>query len=70
MTRERLALAEKALWKSGLQVPALAAKERPKATGPAAADRPREEPAPAAEAEETASDRAESSSSEPPSAHN
>src|SRR5438270_465775 len=43
VTRERLALAEKALWKAGLPVPPPAQKERPRATGPAAADRAREE---------------------------
>ena len=71
VTRERLALAEKALWKAGLQVPAQAPKERPKATGPAAADRPREESATQTEAhEETASDRPESAAAEPTSAQN
>ena len=39
IVRERLAQAEKALWKAGLPVPAPAAKERPRATGPAAATR-------------------------------
>jgi multidrug resistance efflux pump len=41
VTRERLAQAEKALWKAGLPVPPSPHKDRPKATGPAAADRPR-----------------------------
>jgi hypothetical protein len=39
IVRERLAQAEKALWKAGLQVPAPPVKERPRATGPAAATR-------------------------------
>jgi DNA repair exonuclease SbcCD ATPase subunit len=39
IVRERLAQAEKALWKAGLPVPAPAAKERPRATGPAASTR-------------------------------
>jgi len=43
VTRERLAQAEKALWKAGLKVPPPSQKERPKATGPAAAERPRAE---------------------------
>jgi chromosome segregation ATPase len=43
VTRERLAQAEKALWKAGLPVPASPHKERPKATGPAAADRLRDD---------------------------
>ena len=43
VTRERLAQAEKALWKAGLPVPPPSQKERPKATGPAAAERPRSE---------------------------
>ena len=37
--RERLAQAEKALWKAGLPVPPPPVKERPRATGPAAATR-------------------------------
>jgi len=37
LVRERLAQVEKALWKAGLPVPQPPAKERPKATGPAAA---------------------------------
>jgi hypothetical protein len=40
VTRERLAQAEKALWKAGLPVPPSPHKDRPKATGPAAVDRP------------------------------
>jgi hypothetical protein len=59
VTRERLALAEKALWKAGLPVPPPAQKERPKATGPAAADRA---------AAEGAEHRPEPLPSEPPSA--
>ena len=43
MTKERLAAAERKLWQAGVALPAAAAKERPKATGPASADRPREE---------------------------
>ena len=49
MTKERLAAAERKLWQAGVALPAAAAKERPKATGPASAERPREEKA-AAEA--------------------
>src|SRR6267378_2357375 len=63
VTRERLALAEKTLWKAGLPVPAAAQKERPRATGPAAADRPREEEASAGTAH-----RPEPVPAEPPSA--
>ncbi|MFL5311244.1 MAG: hypothetical protein ACJ79H_12405 [Myxococcales bacterium] len=63
VTRERLALAEKALWKAGLPVPASAQKERPRATGPAAADRAREE-----EAAARAAQRPEPVPAEPPSA--
>jgi chromosome segregation ATPase len=59
VTRERLALAEKALWKAGLPVPPPAQKERPKATGPAAADR---------SAAEGGEHRPEPVPSEPPSA--
>jgi len=44
VTRERLAQAEKALWKAGLPVPAPSQRERPKATGPAAVDRSPEAP--------------------------
>ena len=43
MTKERLAAAERKLWQAGVALPVAAAKERPKATGPASADRPREE---------------------------
>lgn len=51
LTKERLAQAERRLWQAGIVLPKPEPKERPKATGPAAADRPREErPAPAAEA--------------------
>src|SRR6267143_1115595 len=63
VTRERLALAEKALWKAGLKVPPPAQKERPKATGPAAAERAREE-----EAAAGAGERPEPVPAEPPSA--
>ena len=61
LVRERLAQAEKALWKAGLQVPQPPAKERPKATGPAAAR--------SGEANEPgAGQRAEATPAEPPSA--
>src|SRR5438067_837508 len=63
IVRERLAQAEKALWKAGLPVPAPTPKERPRATGPAAADRDRAE---MIEAE--ASERPEATPAEPPSA--
>ena len=63
VTRERLSLAEKALWKAGLPVPAPAHKERPRATGPAAAERAREE-----EAGSGAGQRPEPVPAEPPSA--
>jgi hypothetical protein len=39
IVRDRLAHAERALWKAGLRVPPPPAKERPRATGPAAATR-------------------------------
>ncbi len=61
VTRERLAQAEKALWKAGLPVPAAAQKDRPRATGPAAADQPRADP-------ESAAHRPEPLPAEPPSA--
>ena len=54
MTRERLASAERKLWQAGVALPAAQAKERPKATGPASADRPREEKPVEAAAVETA----------------
>jgi DNA repair exonuclease SbcCD ATPase subunit len=63
VTRERLALAEKALWKAGLRVPATAQKERPRATGAAAADRAQEEAGASG-----AGQRPESVPAEPPSA--
>ena len=50
MTKERLAAAERMLWQAGLSLPAVPAKERPKATGKASAERPREEKAPEAPA--------------------
>jgi len=43
VTKERLAQAERKLWQAGIPLAPLTSKERPKATGPAAADRPREE---------------------------
>jgi hypothetical protein len=43
VTKERLAQAERKLWQAGIPLAPLPSKERPKATGPAAADRPREE---------------------------
>ena len=45
MTKERLAAAERMLWQAGLNLPAVPAKGRPKATGKASAERPREEKA-------------------------
>jgi chromosome segregation ATPase len=63
--RERFALAEKALWKAGLPVPTTPQRERPVATGPAAA------PAAQRAAESASADgpvpRAESTPAEPPS---
>jgi hypothetical protein len=63
VTRERLAIAEKALWKAGLPVPGAPQKERPRATGNAAAER-----ASAPETEAGAGHRPESVPAEPPSA--
>src|SRR5207302_8968449 len=48
VTRERLAQAERKLWQAGIPLAAPPAKERPKATGPAAADKQQEEAAMAA----------------------
>lgn len=45
VTKERLAQAERKLWQAGIPLAPLPSKERPKATGPAAADRPRDEAA-------------------------
>ncbi len=45
LTKEKLAQAERRLWQAGIPTPPPASKERPKATGPASADRPRAEPA-------------------------
>ena len=51
VTKERLALAERKLWLAGIPLAPPASKERPKATGPAAAERKAEEgAAPAADA--------------------
>jgi len=49
VTKERLAQAERKLWQAGITLPPPPQKERPKATGPAAADKPREEAAAAGE---------------------
>jgi chromosome segregation ATPase len=49
LTKERLAQAERKLWQAGIPLAPAPSKERPKATGPAAADRPRDEAAPAGE---------------------
>jgi multidrug resistance efflux pump len=62
IVRERLAQAEKALWKAGLPVPTPKPKDRPRATGPAAAGRDR------AEMAEAGSDRPDATPAEPPSA--
>jgi hypothetical protein len=43
LVKERLSQAERKLWQAGIPMPPPAPKERPKATGPAAADRGREE---------------------------
>jgi Skp family chaperone for outer membrane proteins len=43
VTKERLAQAERKLWQAGIPLAPPPSKDRPKATGPAAADRPREE---------------------------
>jgi hypothetical protein len=64
--RERLAAAERRLWQAGLTLPAPSPKERPKATGPASADRPRDPKPTGAESVEPAP--AASSSGEPPAA--
>lgn len=45
LQKERLGQAERLLWKAGIVLPKPEAKERPKATGPLAADRPRVEKA-------------------------
>lgn len=60
LVRERLAQAEKALWKAGLPLPPPPQKERPRATGPAAA-----RPADAADA--GAGHRPDPTPAEPPS---
>jgi chromosome segregation ATPase len=52
LVKERLAQAERKLWQAGIPLAPPAQKERPKATGPAAADRAHEEAS--AEAAETA----------------
>jgi hypothetical protein len=44
LLKERLAQAERKLWQAGIAIPASAPKDRPKATGPAAAERGRDEP--------------------------
>ena len=43
LVKERLAQAERKLWQSGIALPPPAQKERPRATGPASADRAHEE---------------------------
>jgi len=63
IVRERLAQAEKALWKAGLPVPAPAPRERPRATGPAAATHEMAE-----SSEANASHRPDPIPAEPPSA--
>src|SRR5437764_8186483 len=60
VVRERLAQAEKALWKAGLPVPPPSQKERPRATGPAAAQ-------PAVAPEASAGHGPDPTPSEPPS---
>jgi cell division protein FtsB len=50
LTKERLALAERRLWQAGIPLAPPPSKERPKATGPAAAEKAHDESAPAAEA--------------------
>ncbi|HWE24711.1 MAG TPA: hypothetical protein VG496_12310 [Myxococcales bacterium] len=62
IVRERLAQAEKALWKAGLPVPAPPRRERPRATGPAAATHELES------SETNASPRPDPTPAEPPSA--
>ena len=47
LVKERLSQAERKLWQAGIPLPPPAQRERPKATGPAAADRAREEMQPA-----------------------
>src|SRR5205823_7430876 len=63
VVRERLAQAEKALWKAGLPVPPPAAKERPRAIGPAAGTREQ-----TASSDEGSSRRPDPIPAEPPSA--
>lgn len=63
IVRERLAQAEKTLWKAGLPVPAPAPRERPRASGPAAATREMAE-----SSEANASHRPDPIPAEPPSA--
>jgi DNA repair exonuclease SbcCD ATPase subunit len=55
LVRERLAQAERRLWQAGIPLAPPAQKDRPKATGPAAAERGHEEHAEAAPAEHPAS---------------
>ena len=59
LLKERIAQAERLLWKAGIVVPKPEAKERPKATGPLAADRPRVEKAEEAASVESAPAEAE-----------
>jgi len=54
LVRERLAQAERRLWQAGIPFAPPAQKDRPKATGPAAAERGHEEHAEAAPAEHPA----------------
>jgi cell division protein FtsB len=64
LTKERLALAERRLWQAGIPLAPPPSKERPKATGPAAAEKPHEESAP--EAEAVAAPALEAAQSAPP----
>src|SRR5205085_12100863 len=68
--RERFALAEKALWKAGLPVPTMPQRERPVATGPAAAPGtsiPAAPRAPENAGAQTEAQRPEPTPAEPPS---
>ncbi|HEY2028532.1 MAG TPA: hypothetical protein VGH20_04910 [Myxococcales bacterium] len=68
VTKERLAQAERKLWQAGIPLAPVPSKERPKAKGPAAVDRPRDEGStqPAEGASEGASSEISAASSASP----
>lgn len=68
VTKERLAQAERRLWQAGITLPVPAPKERPKAKGPAAADRPGETSPAGADGAESAQPEASAASAELPEA--